>query len=226
MSSIFLYNIQYSIEKKFYEIMNIENFDLWCFDLDGTILQGSEEFYQQCFQNILMQYNLDVDAASYPRGMNLEQYLHLFHGHQFDEEKRAEIMKSYRNEQKNTPFSARLYKDAENFLKQYAGKRKVLVTNCSPITIEIVKKHIPLDDYFEAIFDRKPHILPKPNPDLYILAAESSGMAPQKCLVFEDSYTGIQAAKDANMHVIALNRRNDLSKNNAHHTILSFDELI
>ena len=39
----------------------------------------------------------------------------------------------------------------------------------------------------------------KPSPDLFLLAAEEMGVDPTRCLVFEDSQLGIEAAKNAGM---------------------------
>lgn len=44
----------------------------------------------------------------------------------------------------------------------------------------------------------------KPAPDIYLLAAAKLGVAPQHCLVFEDSFAGVTAAKAAGMTVIAI----------------------
>ncbi len=43
---------------------------------------------------------------------------------------------------------------------------------------------------------------PKPAPDVYLLAAERMGVAPGRCLVVEDSPTGVLAARTAGMLVI------------------------
>lgn len=43
---------------------------------------------------------------------------------------------------------------------------------------------------------------PKPAPDVYLLAAKTAGVAPQRCLVVEDSATGASAALTAGMQVI------------------------
>ncbi|WP_438381924.1 HAD family phosphatase [Asaia sp. BMEF1] len=43
---------------------------------------------------------------------------------------------------------------------------------------------------------------PKPAPDLYLLAAEKLGVAPQRCLVFEDTDEGLEAARAAGMDVV------------------------
>lgn len=42
----------------------------------------------------------------------------------------------------------------------------------------------------------------KPAPDPYLLAAKRLGVAPARCLVFEDSEVGAQAAHCAGMHVV------------------------
>jgi HAD superfamily hydrolase (TIGR01509 family) len=42
----------------------------------------------------------------------------------------------------------------------------------------------------------------KPAPDLFLLAAESMGVAPARCLVIEDSVAGVTAARAAGMTVL------------------------
>ncbi len=44
----------------------------------------------------------------------------------------------------------------------------------------------------------------KPDPQGYALAASRLGVSPERCLVFEDSLAGIQAAQAAGMKVIAI----------------------
>ena len=44
----------------------------------------------------------------------------------------------------------------------------------------------------------------KPNPDIFLEAARRIGLAPSECLAFEDSLSGVKAAADAGMHVIAI----------------------
>jgi HAD superfamily hydrolase (TIGR01509 family) len=60
-----------------------------------------------------------------------------------------------------------------------------------------------------GVRQRFPHVLVaadvkrgKPEPDLFLLAAERMGVAPERCLVFEDGAPGILAAHRAGMQVV------------------------
>jgi HAD superfamily hydrolase (TIGR01509 family) len=44
----------------------------------------------------------------------------------------------------------------------------------------------------------------KPDPEAYLMAAQQLGVAPEKCLVFEDTDLGIQAAKSAGMQWVKI----------------------
>ncbi|MCW0395253.1 6-phosphogluconate phosphatase [Xanthomonas sacchari] len=54
----------------------------------------------------------------------------------------------------------------------------------------------------ERIFSADMVARPKPAPDVYLLAANTLGVAPERCLVIEDSATGASAALAAGMTVI------------------------
>lgn len=68
----------------------------------------------------------------------------------------------------------------------------------------------------------------KPAPDLFLAAAAASGVAPQTCLVVEDSAPGITAAHAAGMQVIAYAPKgasNDITAAHPHGVVRSLDEL-
>jgi HAD superfamily hydrolase (TIGR01509 family) len=54
-------------------------------------------------------------------------------------------------------------------------------------------------DKFVTIVGAEDYERSKPAPDAYLVAAERLGMAPEDCLVFEDTTLGIQAATSAGM---------------------------
>jgi len=47
----------------------------------------------------------------------------------------------------------------------------------------------------------------KPAPDIYLKCAEELKISPVSCVVVEDSETGVQSAKSANMKCIAIPNR-------------------
>lgn len=61
-----------------------------------------------------------------------------------------------------------------------------------------------LKKYFTTIISSDDVKSGKPSPEGYLKAAEKLNIAPEKCLVIEDTPIGIQAAKAANMFVIGL----------------------
>jgi len=56
-----------------------------------------------------------------------------------------------------------------------------------------------LRDLFEIIITPALVARGKPAPDMFLLAAERMGVAPESCLVFEDGQAGIDAAEAAGM---------------------------
>lgn len=58
---------------------------------------------------------------------------------------------------------------------------------------------------------------PKPDPEPYLLAAERLGVAPARCLVFEDSETGAEAAHRAGCVVVQVPDLIPSSRRWAHH---------
>lgn len=50
------------------------------------------------------------------------------------------------------------------------------------------------------IYSREDVASPKPAPDVYLKAAQDAGIAPEHCVVIEDSPSGARAGKAANMH--------------------------
>lgn len=92
-----------------------------------------------------------------------------------------------------------------------AGLRLFLVTTTRRRTIETyrtknenIMKKAPLDALFEHVYtceDAK-HI--KPDPEIYFTLFRDTGLGPEDCVVFEDSLTGVRAAKDAGLFTVAV----------------------
>lgn len=69
--------------------------------------------------------------------------------------------------------------------------------------------------YFEDFIAAEDITESKPDPEIFLKAAERLKSPPANCVVFEDSYAGIDAGKNAGMKVIAVattHPKNELSK--------------
>jgi beta-phosphoglucomutase len=79
----------------------------------------------------------------------------------------------------------------------------------------LIIKNLKLADYFEAIVDGNSVSKAKPDPEVFLLAAEELGIEPQYCVVFEDAKAGVEAAKNAGMLCIGVGSMNILGEADA-----------
>ncbi len=70
--------------------------------------------------------------------------------------------------------------------------------------IEIVLSKLKIKDYFDVVHSAEFEQYGKPNPAVYLTVAKKSGIDPADCVVFEDSYNGLLAAKAAGMKTVAI----------------------
>lgn len=94
------------------------------------------------------------------------------------------------------------------------GERGPLALASSTPMALIVRclKHFGLLDRFAAIHSAEFEEFGKPHPGVFLSAASSLAVAPNACLVLEDSAAGVLAAKAATMTVIAVPVSEDRSR--------------
>lgn len=61
-----------------------------------------------------------------------------------------------------------------------------------------------LENYFQIIIAAEDVSKGKPDPEVFLLAAQKLHLSPERCVVFEDAFVGIQAAKAGGMKIIAI----------------------
>lgn len=83
-----------------------------------------------------------------------------------------------------------------------------------------VKDHTTLLDLFDADVDGKDVPRGKPDPALFLAAAQALGLAPNRCFVVEDAPAGIEAAKAGGMYAIGVARHGDADSLYAAHADL------
>jgi beta-phosphoglucomutase len=90
------------------------------------------------------------------------------------------------------------------FLERYRSLPKAIGSNAEAANIDFILDQLDLRRFFDVIVHGEEVARPKPFPDIYLIAAQRLGVKPECCIVFEDSPTGIQAARAAGMRVVAV----------------------
>lgn len=117
-----------------------------------------------------------------------------------------------------------------NLLKKQGIKLGIATASDPEIYIPALK-NLGIYDLFDAITHADEVARGKDFPDIYLLAAKKLGVTPEKCVVFEDIYSGINSAKNAGFYTIGVHEeysKKDEDKiiKTAHMYIHSFDELM
>ena len=106
-----------------------------------------------------------------------------------------------------------LYSGIEDVIFQIRSRhlKMALVSDALSLEIEMVLTSAKLAEYFPVIVSGDDISSDKPNPEGYLLAVErlnqiypELNLEPDECLVIENTRTGIQAAKRAQMQVVGV----------------------
>ena len=95
---------------------------------------------------------------------------------------------------------------AETFLQQTAraGYRCGVGTAAPPQNVDLVLDGLNLRRHFQAIVCNTDVKQGKPDPEIFLLAAQLLGAHPKDCVVFEDAPAGIEAARRAGMACVVI----------------------
>lgn len=179
------------------------------FDLDGLLADSETTFYQ-LYQDLLQPYG---------HSFTKKYYGEVYCGKQLIENMKS-IVVDY-----NLPLTwqqakAFMEEDEEQYLQKGIPLKKgaqelldylkeneykiVLATSSLPKRAMRILNFNGVADYFDAMIFGPDVEKGKPEPDVFLLAAEKVGTNPEYCLVLEDSEMGVQAAFQANMRVICI----------------------
>ncbi|WP_417686703.1 HAD family hydrolase [Roseibium sp.] len=178
--------------------------DLVIFDCDGVLID-SEIISAQVLLNALKELGTPVDFAYFKAN---------FLGRSF-----AKVASSLRTDFSlelpdtfEADYRRRLLAEFDHRLQPVPGIIEILdnlgtsgcvATSSSPERAGRSLEITALAHYFgAAVFTASQVTNGKPAPDLFLHAARTLGVAPERCLVIEDSRPGLIAARAAKMHVL------------------------
>ncbi|MFM2196954.1 MAG: hypothetical protein RLZZ505_386 [Verrucomicrobiota bacterium] len=98
-----------------------------------------------------------------------------------------------------------LIDEVADFAKSLSGKMPLAVASGgSRYVVEKTLKLLNCSDWFDEVVTADDVKNGKPNPDIFLKAAQLLGVVPERCLVIEDAPPGVMAAQAAGMQVITV----------------------
>lgn len=176
------------------------------FDLDGVLVFTDKLHYQAWKQvakdlGVYFDEKINNRLRGVSRKESLEIILENYNGNLSDDDKNKLLEKKnsiYINLLRNMVPEDVCDEVRETLQKLHDSGYKLAVGSSSKNAVLILKQ-VDLYRYFDAISDGTNITKSKPNPEVFIKAAEFLEVEPCDCIVVEDAYVGIDAAISAGM---------------------------
>lgn len=181
------------------------------FDLDGVIVDTAKYHYL-AWQKIANQlgieftpeHNEELKGVSRVRSLELILQLGKIEASQDDKDKWLT--------QKNEDYLSYLVDMDESellsgvlpVLRYLKEKKQLIALGSASKNARPILEKTGIIHYFDAIVDGNDVSNAKPDPEVFLRAAELLNTVPKNAIVFEDSVAGIQAANSANMTSIGI----------------------
>lgn len=188
--------------------MMIKGIDAVIFDLDGTLVD-SMWIWKQIDIDYLEKrgFSLPEDLQREIEGMSFtetaEYFKERFQLNEDIEEIKTEWLQMAGDFYLNKIPLKKGAKDLLMKLQQDNIKIGIGTSNAKDLAQTVIEKHNLLP-FFHSIRTSCEVAKGKPHPDIFLKVAEDLNVKPEACLVFEDTYAGVLAAKRAGMKVIAI----------------------
>lgn len=178
------------------------------FDMDGVLID-SNPFHKVALQQFCKQHGYDLDEAQLREkiyGRTNKDWLRNLFGDidkglllQYADEKEALFRELYKNDVRPldglTPFLSKL---------QEGGINRAIATSAPRANVDFTLQYTNMGGFFDTILDESFVSKGKPDPEIYLKTAKALGFDPAKCIVFEDSFSGIEAGKGAGCKVVGI----------------------
>lgn len=167
-------------------------------DLDGTLFDTRRVNYLS-YKDAVNKYGYDLDYDYYCKECNGNYYMDFLPQITTKDKKTLEDIHNIKKEKYSTYLNEALINvNLVEILKLLKLNCKIVVvtTASKKNTYEILQQFNILN-LFDLIITQDDVNNPKPNPECYLKAIEKYGYDKKECIIFEDSKTGIEAAKRA-----------------------------
>jgi beta-phosphoglucomutase len=178
------------------------------FDMDGVIV-NSNPVHCRVWEAFNRRYGLETTAVMLRRmyGKRNDEIVRDFFGPGLPDaevDARGRAKEALYREMVHGHAREMLVPGLREFLERYRDLPLAVGSNAEPENVHFILEETGLRSYFRVVVDGHQVANPKPHPDVYLRVAALLGIEPQSCVVFEDSHSGVAAARAAGMQVIGL----------------------
>ena len=182
------------------------------FDLDGVIC-STDGFHYLAWKELADELGIYFDEKinnrlrGVSRMESLDIILENYKGEPLsadEKEKLAEKKNSIYKELLKQMTKKDLPDDVRQTLMRLRESGFKLAIGSSSKNTRFILERIGLKDFFDEISDGTNITRSKPDPEVFLKAAEFLGLAAGDCLVIEDAYAGIDAARAAGMDCVGI----------------------
>ncbi|MDP3672004.1 MAG: HAD family phosphatase [Telluria sp.] len=186
-----------------------QNRRAFIFDMDGTIVDNMA-FHSKSWMTFFKRRGKDIDAEEFFRrtaGRQGKEIMRAYLGEDLPDAENLEL-----NLEKESVYRE-LYEPHRKTVSGFddliaqaklRGVALAVATAAPNANIEFTLDGLDLRRHFDAVVGAADVARGKPNPDVFLLAAERCGAAPENCIVFEDAPLGVEAARRAGMRAVVL----------------------
>lgn len=186
-----------------------ENIEAVIYDMDGLIID-SEPFWRKAEIKVFASVGLqltDADCAMLT-GFRFDEVIdYWFHKQPWTGKSKQEIHDEVLDEMENAiTHHAHPMKGVHASLDFFKKKNlKMAVASSSAMRlIKATIKKLKIESYFDILVSAEHETYGKPNPAVFLRTAEILQVRPENCLVLEDSFNGLLAAKAARMKCVVV----------------------
>lgn len=179
------------------------------FDMDGLLVDSEvlwDEMNTEFFARRGVKYTLEIKKPTL--GRREVDIIEYFRNHYPFFTEPTEVLHAERHEAICKLFKerARLMPGAAELLERFKKDNVPMALASSSILslVQIAVDKLGLGRYLKAVVTGDMVKIGKPDPEIFLLAAEKLGISPVDCVVFEDAPSGVAAAHAAGMKAVAV----------------------
>lgn len=178
------------------------------FDMDGVIVH-SNPAHKKAIQSFCQKHGQDVSKTFMENRLygrtNKEWIPELFGDIQPDRLQELADEKEQLFRDRFTP-EDNVVEGIHSFLEKLAEQDipMAVATSAPRENADFILSRLSIEAYFQTVLDSSHVAKGKPDPEVYLKAAEALGKRPGQCIVFEDSVSGVEAARQAGTKVVGV----------------------